>query len=246
MNFLPSFLLCSVLFTGPAAASDLTLIADYWDFEVSGHVDRNGDVQDFEADLGVAARDHAAYSLAWNTGPGWWRPDLAASHTPISAGGQRVVSNGLSFGPVVLIPGSTALGDADLDDTDLTLRYPLRRGRSTLWGGLTIKRIAGMVVVRDQSDTAEDRERIDQVFPLLHLAAGTSLNDWLSLSAQGNVARYRDSEAYELRVGVSLGIAGPLGINLGWQRKHYRVSDGDYLLDATLSGAIAGIFLRLP
>ena len=245
MKPLTPLLLCGCLFALPSHAAELSLNADYWDYSVSGFVERGSDAQDLESDLGVEARAHATYSLSWNTGPGWWRPDFAASHTRLDAGGQRTASNGLSFGPVVLIPGSSAFGDARLDDTDLTLRYPLQFERLTLWGGLTVKRIAGTIVVRDESDTQEDRQAIDQVFPLLHLAASAPLTTWLSLSAQGNLARYRDNEAHELRAGLSFGLLGPVGVNLGWQHKQYRVSDGDYRFDATLSGAIAGVFVKL-
>lgn len=237
--------LCGLLLCGSTAAAELNLAADYWDYRVAGEVQRGDDVQDLETDFGVEARENLAYRLAWNTGPGWWRPDLAASHTPLQAGGQRNSGSGLRFGPVVLLPGGTAIGDAALDDTDLSLRYPLRLGHGTVWGGLTIKRIAGTVTVRDASDTQEDRQRIDQTFPLLHAAASLPLNSWLTLGVQGNAAKYRDDQAYELRAGLSCGLVGPLGINLGWQLKRYRVNDGDYRLDARLAGAQAGLYLSL-
>lgn len=221
-------------------------MADYWDYAVSGSVTRDGDVQDLDSDLGIEARKHSVYSLAWNTGPGWWRPDFAASYTPIDAGGQQEVRNTGIFGSLLFVQGSSvARGDADLEDTDLSLRYPATIGSSTFWGGVTVKRIAGVISVRDQSETAEDRQRFDLTFPLLHVAASVPVQSWLSLSAQGNAAKYRDDTAYELRLGASIGVLGPVGINLGWQLKRYQINDGDYLLDAKLSGLLAGVVVTL-
>jgi hypothetical protein len=235
-------LLCLLLASPCATGAELNLRADWWDYDVSGSVDRRGDVQDLDADLGVEARGHnMAYALAWNTGPGWV-PDFAASYTRIDAGGERVTP-GFRFGPIVLAPGSVARGDADLEDIDLTLRYPFALGNSRLWAGVTLKRVHGDVVIGDDASSAEDRQRIDQAFPLLHLAASVPLSSWLALSAQGNAVKYGDNEAWEGRAGVSLGLLESFGINLGWQTKHYRVADGDYLLDATLSGAVAGAFI---
>lgn len=237
-------LLCGLIFVHPASAAEVSLTADYWDYKISGTVNRSGDVQDLDRDLGVEARDHASYGFAWNTGPGWWRPDFAANYTPIKADGQRI-SAGTHFGPLVIIPGSVARGEADLDDADLSLRYPLKFGWGTIWGGVTIKRITGFVSIRDATSMALDRQQIDQLFPLLHLALSAPLTSWLTLSAQGNAIEYQGSKAYELRTGASIGILGPLGINLGWQYKQYRVSEGDYLFDASLSGALAGVFITL-
>lgn len=230
----------------PAQAADLSLLADHWGYRVHGVVVRDGDVQDLGADLGVQSLEHAAYGFAWNTGSGWWHPDFAASYTKIDAAGERRTDNSVSFGPLVLFPAEgVAQGRADLDDVDLTLRYPLQLDALTLWGGLTLKRLRGDVSVRSATNGSEDREHIDQIFPLLHVAANQRLADWVSLSAQGNAVRYGDDLAYEWRVGASLGLLGPLGVNFGWQTKRYRFNDGNYRLDATLSGLIAGVSLTL-
>lgn len=238
-HLLPSLLLALPCV---ASAGELSLRADWWDYDVAGSVTRGSDLQDFETDLAVEARAHnLGYALAWNTGPGWI-PDLAASYTRIDAGGEKFTP-GLRFGPVILIPGATARGSADIEDVDVTLRYPLAIGGGKLWAGVTLKRLQGDVVVSGDTSAAEDHEHIDQAFPMLHLAATSPLASWISLNAQANAIKYGDNEAYEVRAGASLGLIDRLGVNLGWQEKHYRVADGDYLLDATLSGAIAGVFL---
>lgn len=244
MHPLKTFLLCAGFASGNAVAMEVSLIADYWDYSVEGSVNLSGSVQDLERDLGVEAQGHTTFHFAWNTGTGWWRPDFAASYTAIKANGQRSAEGGGGLGGVLFPPsGSVARGDADLDDTDLTLRYPWTLGRARVWGGVTLKRIVGVVAVQDPSDSAEVRQRVDQVFPLLHLAARWPLASWIELAAQGNAVSYQDDSAYEFRASANLNLPGPLGIDLGWQLKRYDITDADYQFDATLSGPFIGAFV---
>ncbi|HVT36881.1 MAG TPA: hypothetical protein VHE37_14920 [Nevskiaceae bacterium] len=230
-----------------AGAADFSLGADYWGYQVRGSVNRNGDVLDFDRDLGVQAQTHALLQAAWNTGPGWWKPDFALSYAPIKAGGQQEVTAGTRFGGLLFPSGNTVIfGDADLKDLALTLRYPLALGNARIWGGISAKHVNGEVTVRDRNDTQEDVQDINQWFPMLHVAAAIPAASWLTLSAEANGARYASNQAWDVRAGASIGIYGPLGLNAGWAARHYHVeSDSSYRLDATLSGVTAGLYLLL-
>lgn len=232
-------------FCAHAGAADFSFGADYWGYDVRGQVDRNGDVLDFQSDLDVKARTHTQYLAAWNTGPGWWKPDLAFSYTPIKASGQHDVPGGTRFGGLLFPPtNNTVLGDADLADLSVSLRYPLTLGATHVWGGLTLKRLNGHVTVRDQNDTQEDQQDFNELFPMLHAAVAAPLASWLTLAGQADFIKYGSNSAWDLRAGVSVGVYGPVGLNLGWQGKHYHVESGSYRLNATLSGATAGLYFN--
>lgn len=231
-------LLFALALAGPAAAFDIGY--EHWDYDVEGFVDNAGDVLDFRRDLTVEARNETAFALRWDTAPGWL-PDFAAQYLRVDAGGRRVVSEPMRFGEVTLVPGSIVLADADLDDYALTLRYPWRGARATLWGGLTVKHIGGDVTVRDESDQQETIQPIDETFPMLHARAELGLGGRLTASLQGNWVAWDDDEADEALAELALQVWRGLGVSAGWQRRHYRIEADRYRFDATLDGAIFGV-----
>ena len=232
-----------------ALAADFGLSAGYWDYRVAGSVERDGISQDFQSDLDVKANRHDLYAFTWSTGPGWWRPDLAASYTPIKVSGQRTVqASGANLINLLGIGSSSTTlvkGDADLADIDLTARYPAQLGTATVWGGITIKHLSGTVVTRNSSDVAENNQSINQTFPMLHLSGKVPLTSWLAITVQGNVIKYQDDSANDFCVAVSLGFLGPIGLDLGWQRKSFKISQPDFKLDTTLSGLLLGASIAL-
>lgn len=238
------FSLLAALLAPPAHAGEFSLSYGSWNYDISGSADSNGSRLDFESDLGVRAREKSVYLASWDTAPGWW-PDLAASYTPIRADGRKVFTRDTTFGGVVLQRNtSTAFADADLTDLDLTLRYPARLGSATVHGGVTVKRLNGEIRVKDESDAEENREPIDQTFPMAHLGFGLPLAEWLKLDAAANYVTYHGDQAFDGRVQAIL-ILGPFSLNAGWQRKAYKVHSNRYLLDAELSGGFAGIGLLI-
>ncbi len=246
MKIAHALLATALLYSIDASAGEFSFGASYWGYDISGQVDRAGDVLDFESDLAVRPRTQTQWLAAWNTGPGW-APDLALSLVPIRAKGDQEVSAGTRFGGLLFGSGNARVyGDARLDDLALALRYPLLKSDgAALWAGVTLKHVYGRVAVRDQNDTQEDVQEINQWFPMAHVAAALPLASWISFNGEANAIQYGGSGAWDLRVGASTRLLGPLGFNLGWQLRHYRVESGDYRLDATLSGLLAGLYLLL-
>lgn len=243
MNALRWLALMALPVAAAAAADGVEAGYDHWDYEVEGFVDNSGEVLDFQDDLTVEARKQDALRLRWDTGEGW-APDLAAHYLRIDAGGRRVVSEGQSFGGIVLQPASVVLADADLADFDLVLRYPWRGEKAAAWGGVTIKRIDGDVTVRNETDSQETTQAIAETFPMLHLFGELALGARVRVSGGVDWASWQDDEAHELRAQLAVDVWKALGVSAGWQRKRYRLSSGDYRFDATLDGALLGAQLR--
>ena len=229
-----------------ASASDFGLAYDYWDSRVSGTLNDNGGVVDLKHDLGAESNDHHQFSSFLQTGPGWWRPDLAASYTQIKIEGSRTLSSsGLQFGSIVVLPGSndTVVTRANIRDADVSLRYPFAVGPLHVSAGVTIKQLKGDISVQDITTGTRSDQPVDQTFPMAHALAEWPLPFSTSIAVSGNWVHYKNDSADEAKIMVRVPIFGPLEGRIGWQRKHYHVDDHGYLLDTTLQGAMAGIQL---
>src|SRR5687768_238586 len=66
----PALLLLALAGAIPAHAQTFEAGYDYWDYDVEGFVDNNGEVLDFQDDLTVEAREHSGLRLRWDSGPG--------------------------------------------------------------------------------------------------------------------------------------------------------------------------------
>jgi hypothetical protein len=134
-----------------AAAQTLSLSAGGWNYRVAGEVTRAGQTQDLDDDLDVQGRRRsflAAELRPGEYGPGWL-PDLVLRRTRIDAAGQRTVSGSVSVGPVPIGEESgTAFVDADLEDRELTLRYPYRIRSLEAVAGISVKQLRGPVTAR--------------------------------------------------------------------------------------------------
>ena len=227
-----------------ASASDFGLAYDYWDSRVSGTLNDHGGKVDLERDLGAESKNHHQYSAFWQTGAGWWRPDLAASYTQIKIEGSRSLSSaGLQFGSVVVLPGSTdtLVTRANIRDADISLRYPFALGPLHVSAGVTIKQLKGDISVQDITTGTRNDQSVDETFPMVHALAEWPLPFNTSVAVSVNWIRYGNDSADEAKIMARVPIIGPLEARIGWQRKHYNVDDHGYLLDSTLQGVTAGM-----
>ncbi|MGH8541325.1 MAG: hypothetical protein ACRETW_12580 [Stenotrophobium sp.] len=246
MKITSCLLLCGLL-TAPtlSRAQGFALGYDNWNYRVSGIIDEGGTQLRLHRDLGVRPTSRDSYSLRWDTGPGWW-PDVAANYMRVQIEGDNpyTVSGGLQIGPLpILPPASTVLHTvADIHDADLTLSYPLQLGPVRASGGVMTKWLHGHIDVSD-SNGDQSIQQIDEIFPMAHLQLDLPLGRYLNLRAAGNAVAYQDDNASELRFDAQFRLLGPLTLNLGWQRKHYRVNDDGYLLNTTLQGVLLGVHL---
>ncbi len=226
-----------------AAAGDLSLQLAAWDHDVKGHArDAQGAV-DFEQ-LGVDGDVEPYARLQWRQDDGSWWPDAALTYCRLQAQGSNVVTTSVSIGDVVVLPGGTAAADADVHDSTLTLSYPLLRRVIAFDAGVSLRHLGGDILIENANSRASDRQRVDQLFPLLHAALALPIGSRLSLVADGGWIEHRDDRAYEIHAGIDARLWRSLSLQAGWMKKRYDVLQQDYQLDATLSGLRIGLGWR--
>lgn len=229
-----------------AADAGLRLGADWWDYEVSGTVDDDGMRVDFERDLSVETRSNHRFELGWDSGPGPW-PDLVASWLPIDAGGQRTTTSGGTPGPLPLpTPGTTTLilADAEIDDIDLVLRYPVALGAARAWGGVAVKHLRGDLASRAANASEVSRQEVDEWFPMLHVALAWPAERALRLAARADAIAADGDRALDWRIGAEWALGRTVVVGAGWARREYRLEADDFRLDTTLDGARLGLEAR--
>ena len=235
-----SAILAAVLVAGPASAGEIRGVLGGWRYNLTGTANDAGTIYDFERDLAIQSQGRRSLLLEWDTPQGWW-PDISASYSQIGARGMRT-----DPGAPPLIPARTLSAFADYDDYDLTARYPLRWGGWTALLGLTLKRLAGDILINDSSQSQPSQQRFDEIFPLLHVQLRRPLGRVLTLTASGNGVEYQDSKALEYRVAAELRLFEPLLLEVGWQEKRYDITSGNYALDARLEGVVLRFGLLIP
>lgn len=233
-------------FASGAAAQTLRVEVGGWDYRLSGDV-TDGNPLDFQDDLAVQSRLGDYQVIAGRFTPAW-TPMLRFERSPLNASGQQLITTTFGFGPITLFANETeAQIDADLSDLSLMAAYPFAISDTVrAQAGVTLRRLEGPITVRTAEDQQSTTERIDEIFPQIHLGlrwspagafAGHLAGDWIE--AGGN-------EAWTLRLAVDWRLLDFVGLTLGWQHKHFFVRSGRYLLDADFSGGFGGVLFELP
>lgn len=227
----------ALLLSAPAMATDQFFLGySYWDYKVSGQYQESGSNFDLGDDFHPSANSRAIYRLRWDTGPGWW-PDLAASYGRIEVDGQKNVTTSTNVGPIPIQVNSTATAHTDVQDYDVTARWPWQFGWGRLSFGVTGKRLHGDIDVTDNlTGSAQTRESINVMFPMAHAFLEVPIGSRLRIGVGGDWAALDGDEADNIVAIVRLKVIGPLDLTAGWQSKHYKVHDENYRLDTRLHG----------
>jgi hypothetical protein len=205
-----------------------------WNYKVAGEYQSGGSAYDLGNGFDASRSSRGLYRLRWDTGPGWWRPDLAASFGRIEVSGQRNITSSGNIGPIPVQGNSTAEVDANVRDLDATARWPWQFGWARLSAGLTLKQLRGDVLVTDSA--AQRREPVNALFPLLHAFLEVPIGSRLRIGVGGDWIEGKGNEADSIVAIARLKLIGPLDLTGGWQRKRYKVRTNDYLLDSRLQG----------
>jgi hypothetical protein len=234
--------------SGAAAATEVRGTYGNWNFNISGTATENGQTYDFRRDLDARRAGKQTFHLAWDTGPGWWKPDLELGLSSIGANGTHTETT-VTILPPPLPPTTTTTTFSvvsDFHDQELVARYPLNAGPLALSAGLAVKRLRGTVVITDSRQSQPSRGDYDQAFPELHLQLRYAVAHWLVLETVAQGVQYQDSKAFEWRAGLELRPFDPLLIEAGWQQKRYDIRVNSNALDVSLGGALlrAGLLFR--
>lgn len=226
----------TALLSTPALATDQFFLGySYWDYKVSGDYQENGSRYDLDKGYAPSNSSRAIYRLRWDTGPGWWIPDLAASFGRIEVSGQQNITTDTSIGPIPVTVDSTATAHTNVRDLDVTARWPLQLGWGRLSLGVTGKQLRGDIVISDSATPTQTRESIKATFPMAHAFLEVPFGSRLRVGVGGDWAALDGDEADNIVAIVRLKVIGPLDLTAGWQSKHYKVHDG-YTLDTRLQG----------
>ena len=242
-------LCAALLIVGPvtAAAGEARGTYGEWLFSISGTANDNGQLYDFERDLDAKRSGNETLQLAWDTGPGWWKPDLAYGDSRIGASGKHSETMATALPPP--LPQTTTVDlsvESSFRDQDLVARYPLNSGAVLLSAGLAVKHLKGTVVITDSRQAQPSRGDYDETFPELHLLLRYPAARWLAVEAMAQGVQYGDNSAFEWRAGIELRPFDPLLIEAGWQQKRYDIQVNGDSLDVLLGGALlrAGLLFR--
>lgn len=224
----------------PAFAEHFYLGYSYWDYKVSGNYSDSTGNYDLNNDFSPSASSRALYRLRWDTGPGWWFPDLAASFNRIEVTGHKNVTTNTSIGPIPITVNTNADAHANVRDLDVTARWPWQFGWGRLSLGVTGKQLRGNILIKDSTAGVQTRENIDATFPMAHAFLELPLGSRLRIGVGGDWAALDGDAADNITAMARLKVIGPLDLTAGWQRKHYKVNQDGYHLDTRLQGWQAG------
>lgn len=233
-----ALILVSTLLSTPAMATDQFFLGySYWHYKVSGTYQDSGSSFDLgNGGYAPSSNSRAMYRMRWDTGPGWWMPDLAASFGRIEVSGQQNVTTSANVGPVPVTVNSTATVYTNVRDLDVTARWPLQLGWGRLSLGVTAKQLRGSVLINDTASTpTQTRESVNALFPMAHAFLEVPFGSRLRVGGGGDWAALDGDEADNILAIARLKVIGPLDLTAGWQSKHYKVHDG-YRLDTRLQG----------
>lgn len=224
--------------SAPAMATDQFYLGySYWHYKVSGAYQDSNSNFDLGNDFSASNSSRALYRLRWDTGPGWWIPDLAASFGRIEVSGEKNISSSAVIGPIPIQINSTANVHTNVRDLDVTARWPWQFGWGRLSLGITGKQLRGNILVTDSAATPpQTNESINALFPMAHAFLEIPIGSRLRIGIGGDWAALDGNEADNLMAMARLKVIGPLDLTAGWQSKRYKVREDDYTLDSRLQG----------
>lgn len=239
--------LCILGSTGPATAQEFRAAYGLWAFDASGTATESNRKYDFERDLAAHRAGNRSLQIAWDTGSGWWKPDLSLSHSQIGVKGSHSETGPTGLPPPLPQTGAVDLAiDSDFTDQELVLCYPLNSGPIKVSAGVAAKRLKGTVLITDSRQGQASRGDYNETFPEAHLGVRWTIASWMVLEAGAQGIQYNDATASEYRAAIELRPIGPVLLDAGWQQKHYKFSGNGDALDVTLQGALvrAGFLFR--
>lgn len=216
-----------------------------WAYDISGSY-ANPDELDLEDDLGLHSTARQDYAVGYVPAETGWLPALEFGYTRIAADGQQR----FPLLPVAgLLPPSTDVvvdDRTDVNDFELTARWPWRRGAFSLLGGFTVTTLKGSVTAADENNGQPQTQKINETFPQLSVAVQWQPADALRLSLSGDYISYGGNRADELEARLLWKFLGPVGLEVGYRQRHYKIADAVNRLDARVAGARLGLVMEIP
>lgn len=236
-------LVASALLAAPLAQADvigLGASVNYWDSDLSGTAEKNGDTVDIDRALRLDG-DSSANASLYLEHPLPLLPNLRLNYTVLDFSGRgRLGASGFDTVPA----GVDVRSDLDLEQLDLTLYYEILDNWVNLDLGLTVRNFSGDLDVRQLpggAGAAVSRTSVDAVLPMVYLAARVDLPlTGVSLGGEGNLVSYSGDSIRDYNVYAQYQWT-PLQLQAGYRQLSLDYEDGDDLLDIELDGPFVSI-----
>ncbi len=245
-----ALLSCLMVVSAHAAPAQAYAFMGGWAYDVTGSY-TNTSRLDLEDDLGLQSKARQNYALGYTPAALGYVPALEFDYTRIAASGQQRFATlpvaGLDPLTGGVIASETVVDDrTSVNDFELTARWPWRQGAFTLLGGLTLTVLDGNVQVADENSGQLQNQKVSEVFPLLSLGVEWQASENLSLQLSGDYIRYDGNRADELEARVLWQVLGPVGLQVGYRQRRYKIDEPMNALDARVAGARLGVVIALP
>lgn len=237
---LPALLLASV---PSRAQAPVAVGGGLWGHQPSGTVQHQGTTLNEQQDLGFEPQ---AEGFAWLeiAPPVPLLPTLRLSYTDASTEGTSTLSHGVTFGGTGYPASATLASQANLEQYDAVLYYPLIDHAVDFDLGINLKYIDGSVQIRSQNGSSS--AHISGAVPMIYVHGdiplplrGASIAADASFSAYGGnrLLDYTFKGIYELNLG--------LGAEAGWHTQELRLHNFQNVnMDTVWRGPYAGLFYR--
>lgn len=248
MPMLRKLLIASCIATVTAAAQadalGLRFGAQRWQQNYDGTV-RSGNTNiNLENDLGFDDDRGNVFFVAFDH-PLPFLPNVMLQRTELRSTATTGLNRSIEFDGAVYPVATTVKTDLDLSHTDATFYYRLLDNWAHLQAGLTVRKFDQGVKIRSLTFGYSSSVDIDNVLPMLYLAAKLDLPfTGLYVGADINGIPYNGKHLYDARVNVGYELPFGLGAELGYRRFDLDYDDDDDRANVTIDGAYAGVFFH--
>lgn len=220
-----------------------------WAYDISGSYTNTSEL-DLEDDLALKSTARSNYALGYAPTTFGWIPAVEFDYVRIAADGMQTfkIVPATAAAPLtnLLVPDTVVSDRTNINDFELTTRWPVKLGSFTLLGGFTVTHLNGTVTAADESNGQQMTQKINETFPLV--SAGV---DWqpvpsLRLSLSGDYITYQGNRADELEARVLWKFLGPIGLQGGYRQRRYKIKDAATKLDARVAGPHIGLVMEVP
>lgn len=218
-----------------------------WGYDVEGSVNNSGGTTfDFQRDLDLKASNRKELTLGYRPAKFGWVPGVDFSYLRIEARGRQMATATSVFGTVIIPAGAPIENATGINDFDASIRWPYTLGPVTMSAGLTVARLDGKVTLGNGNTNVADAQEIDETFPLASLGLAYAPLPALRLAVRGDYIESGGSKAQTLEGSLLYKFFGPVGLELGYRERRFKIVDGNSLYDARLSGARLALRMEIP
>lgn len=239
MRMIRSAVLLAAVAAVPAAQADVLGFGasiGYWDSDLSGKADKDGDRVDVDDELDLSNNSEANLS-AFLEHPIPLLPNVRLSYIKIDQDGRGRLGSGFDG----FVAGTPVDSSLKWRQTDLTLYYEVLDNWINLDLGLTVRDLDAELKVTDVAGLEQSKTDVDAVVPMGYAAARFDLPfSGLSVGINGNVISYGGDSVYDYDVYGQYAFAG-VQLRAGYREMAVDYEDGDDRLNIDIGGPFASV-----